>query len=219
VQRVRLAERLARVIDSLRPGARALVAFDGPDAAGKTTLADEVADLLKRPAVRVSIDEWHNPRDIRMRRGDESPEGYYLDSFDLSTLLRTCLLPFRQGSQSVATARFDYRSDEQVEQERNVPSAAVLLVDGVFLQRPELTEVWDFTVYLHVPESVSLHRAMRRDLSLFGSEDEVRKRYTRRYLPGQALYRQVADPAARADVLVDNSEPETPSLLRWREIC
>jgi uridine kinase len=214
---VRFAERLAGSIDVLRTSGRVLVAFDGPDAAGKTTLADDVADLLQRPAVRVSIDDWHNPRDVRMRRGDESPEGYYLDSFDVAALLRTCLTPFRQGSRSIATARFDHRKNETVGQEKTVPLTAALLVDGVFLQRPELLEIWDLVVYLDVPEAVTLDRVVQRDLGDFGSEDEVRRRYTRRYLPGQALYRRAADPVARADVLIDNSNPEAPMLLRWQD--
>jgi uridine kinase len=213
--RVRLAERVAVAIDSLRTGEQVVVGFDGPDAAGKTTLADEVASLLRRPVVRVSIDGWHNPHDVRMRRGDESPEGYYLDSFDIAALLKTCLLPFRQGSRRIAATRFDCRSNEVVQRDTAVAPGAALLVDGVFLQRPELRGVWDFTVYLHVPEPVTLQRAVQRDLDQFGSEDAVRGRYTRRYLPGQALYRKLVDPAALADVLIDNSEPDAPSVLRW----
>jgi uridine kinase len=214
VQRVTLAQRLAELVDTLPPS-RASVTFDGPDAAGKTTLADRVADLLPRPTVRVSIDGWHNPREVRMRRGDKSPEGYYHDSFDLQALLQRCLLPFQEGSRTLATALFDYRRDQQDEEEMTVPPGAVLLADGVFLQRPELRGLWNLVVYLHVPESVTLERALRRDLALFGSEDAVRQRYSQRYFPGQEIYRQDADPAAGADVLVDNSQPEAPVILRW----
>src|SRR5437763_3560056 len=61
------------------------VAIDGPDAAGKTTLADELAAGLRgrgREAIRASIDGFHRPRAARYRRGPDSPEGYYEDSFD-----------------------------------------------------------------------------------------------------------------------------------------
>ncbi len=52
--------------------------------------------------------------------------------------------------------------------------------------------------------------------SLFGNEDEVRRRYTGRHLPGQALYRQRENPLDHADVLIDNSEAERPRVVRWR---
>ncbi len=71
-----LVERLADAIDQPSPDARVIVAIDGPDAAGKTTLADTLAQQVARPALRVSIDDWHNPREVRLRRGDESPVGY-----------------------------------------------------------------------------------------------------------------------------------------------
>jgi uridine kinase len=54
------------------------VAIDGPDTAGKTTLADELADALLgrgREVVRASIDDFLRPRDERHRRGPDSPEG------------------------------------------------------------------------------------------------------------------------------------------------
>src|SRR5688572_2478589 len=70
------------------------VAIDGRSAAGKTTLADELAGLLVnqgRAVIRVSVDDFRAPPDVRYARGHESPEGYYFDSCDLE-LLRARLL-------------------------------------------------------------------------------------------------------------------------------
>jgi hypothetical protein len=61
------------------------IAIDGPDAAGKTTPADELAEALRergREVVRASIDGFHRPRSERCRQGPESPLGCYEDSFD-----------------------------------------------------------------------------------------------------------------------------------------
>lgn len=60
----------------------------------------------------------------------------------------------------------------------------------------------------------SLRRAHRRDLKLFGTAEEVGRRYLGRYLPGQALYRQRADPEARAHILVDNEHADRPAIER-----
>ena len=194
-----------------------LVAIDGPDAAGKTTLASEVAARLMRPIVNASVDGWHNPREVRLRRGAESAEGYYLDSFDHEALVRECLEPFGSGAGRVRTASFDYQTDSGVEAQQEVASDAVLLFDGVFLLRPELRARWHLRVYLHVPESVTLARALQRDVQLFGSPDEVRRRYERRYLPGQALYREEASPLEYADIVLDNTHPADPVVMRWTD--
>jgi uridine kinase len=192
------------------------VAFDGPDAAGKTTLADAVSERLSRPVLRTSVDSWHNPRHVRLGRGEDSPEGYFLDSFDLPALLTECLVPFRAGVHRIRTAAFDHRADETLTSQEEAAANAALVVDGVFLLRAELRPLWDFSVYVDVPESVSLSRALDRDLDLFGSDEEVRVRCIRRYLPGQALYRQHERPLDHTDVLIDNCDAQHPRILRWR---
>lgn len=215
MRRVRLDERLAAFIQGVKVGDRVLVAIDGPDAAGKTTLAREVADRLLRPTICVSVDGWHNRREVRHRQGPDSPKGYYEDTFDYGSLLAECLEPFARGARQITTALSDYTTDAHARMVQEADPDAALLLDGVFLLRPEMRERWDLSVYLHVPESVTLARAVQRDLPLFGSRVEVQRRYEQRYLPGQAIYREDAAPMERADIVVDNSDPSEPTVLRW----
>jgi uridine kinase len=211
-----LAADLAAVVEGIGRRGRTLVAVDGPDAAGKTTLADRIAPLAGRPVVRASIDGFHAPRNVRLRRGDLSPAGCYRDSFDLRRLQERLLAPFARGAADVDVAVFDHRTDRprQVRVD-DVPPDAVLLVDGVFLLRPELRRWWTLGVYLHVPEEVTLARAVERDLPVLGSVAAVEERYRRRYLPAQALYRAEARPTDVAHVVVDTSDPAAPAVLRW----
>lgn len=195
---------------------RVLIGLDGPDAAGKTTLADGLAELIDEPVVRASIDGFHLPREIRHRRGAASAEGYYRDSFDYPTLRGQCLEPFLDGHPSIGTTAYDYRTEsDRHEVVVDVPPRAVLVFDGVFLLRPELRDVWTFSVYLRVTPAETLRRAATRDLELFGSTAEIEWRYTARYLPGQELYRREADPETNADVVIDNDRVDAPSIIRW----
>jgi uridine kinase len=163
---------------------RLRLAVDGPDAAGKTTFADALAATAG--AARIRADDFLNAPEVRMRRGQLSPEGCYRDSFDHDALRA-----------AVASA------------------AGWVVVDGVFLLRPELADLWDVRVYLHVPPEVTLQRALARDAVLMGGADEVLRRYRARYLPAQELYRAEADPTGRAHVVLDNSAPAQPTVLRW----
>lgn len=205
---------LVAVRRELQP--RVLVGVDGPDAAGKTTFADALAGRLGGTVVRASVDDFHRPRALRLQRGELSPEGCYRDTFDYPALVGGLLAPFHSGADRVLTGVFDYRADEPLEvSEAGVPAAAVLVVDGVFLLRPELRDWWTVSVHLQVPEEVSIRRGEVRDLDVFGSTEGVRQRYLAKYLPAQVLYRAEADPERTADVVLDNTDPEEPVVLRW----
>jgi len=116
-------------------------------------------------------------------------------------------------------ARFDFKADAPAVAETEVRSAvAVLLLDGVFLLRPELRHHWDLSVYLHVSEAVTLSRAVVRDAEHHGGEEQVGRRYEQRYMPGQALYRDDASPLDEADVVIDNSDPLRPHVIRWPDL-
>jgi uridine kinase len=137
------------------------------DAGGKTTLADELAGLIAgsgRKVIRASIDGFHRPRADRYRRG-ESPEGYYLDSFDYPVLREKLLVPLGQiGDLRFRTAVFDLRSDSRREAPWEVAAPnSILLFDGVFLLRPELNDSWDFRIFLSVDLGEILRRAEHRD--------------------------------------------------------
>ena len=194
------------------------VAIDGVDAAGKTTLAQELVTLIQahgRPVIRASIDGFHHPARIRYQRGATSPEGYYHDSFNYQALVESLLTPLGpDGALRYCSAVFDHRTDSEIQVPFKVAEVnAVLLFDGVFLLRPELREHWDFTIFVEAAFEVTLVRTMQRDLALFGSAEEVRKRYEQRYIPGQKLYFEECRPKERANVVVDNNEPWKPVVL------
>jgi uridine kinase len=215
--RATVLSRLAELIEGVQRPHPTRVAVDGPDAAGKTTLADELASLLSsggRAVVRASIDGFHRPRAERYRRGADSPEGYVQDSFDLDALRAVLLDPLGPGgSRRYRTAVFDHQADAPSPETTAVAADdAVLLVDGVFLLRRELVASWDLRILVSISPEETLRRAMARDVPLLGSRAEVERRYRARYLPGQRLYAAAALPARAADAIVWNEDPARPWL-------
>lgn len=207
---------LAGLIADRRPAHVLRVAIDGPDAAGKTTIADALAADLggHRPVIRASIDGFHRPRAVRHRRGPLSAEGYFQDSFDHDAVRRLVQAPLGPGGDRwYQRAIFDYRTDTAIPATaQRAPAGAVLLFDGVFLLRPELRDGWDLRVFLEISPPEAIRRALVRDAELLGGPAAVRERYHRRYLPGQRLYRERCAPAEHADVVVDNDDPDRPVL-------
>ena len=210
-------EEIAERVIQLKLSHPIRVAIDGVDAAGKTTIADRIATVLRargRQVIRASIDGFHNQAAVRYQRGNTSPEGYYHDSFNYPALLRLLLIPLGpKGTLEYCSSCFDYRTDSVVDaQFKSADPNAVLLFDGVFLLRSELRHHWDYSVFIEAAFDVTLERAMKRDLASFSSADEVRRRYEERYIPGQKIYLQECRPKEAANAIFDNNNPANPDV-------
>jgi uridine kinase len=206
-----LIDSIARDVEALPD--RSIVGVDGVDGAGKTVFANALAERiasLGRPVIRAGIDGFHNPRNIRYRRGKASPEGFFLDSFNYDSLREYLLLPFRSGAPTVQSARFDYKTDNQVNSfHHSTPDAAILVFDGIFLHRPQLDGLWDRSIFLDVPFSVSFGRLASRD----GMNPDPGAAENHRYLEGEKIYLRTCQPHGRATYLVDNSDFDAPRLI------
>ncbi|GCD18977.1 hypothetical protein CTKZ_05390 [Cellulomonas algicola] len=214
--RARLLDELAALVpDPAALRRPVLVGVDGVDGAGKTVLADELAVALGtdgRTVVRASVDGFHRARADRYARGRRSPEGFYRDSYDHDALHRELLAPFGPGgSRRYRTAVRDVATDRLLDAPlRTAPDDAVLVVDGIFLHRPELAGWWDVSVFLRVPFDVTFARMAARDGCPADPDDPVNARYR----DGQLLYLAEVAPADRATVVVDNADPARPVLVR-----
>ncbi|GAA2476164.1 uridine kinase [Terrabacter carboxydivorans] len=205
---------LAERILALRPGERVAVAVDGVDGAGKTVLADELAEVIgalagDREVLRVSVDGFHRPRAERVARG-RGPESFYEDSYDYAAFRHVVIEPFRRG-EPVTPAVNDVDADRPVRPDPvPVGPDTVLLVDGIFLQRPELADVWDAAVWVEVPFSVSVPRGNARFGD--GHDGDPEAAANQRYVGGQRLYLAAVEPRSRATWVLDNTDLDRPVL-------
>jgi uridine kinase len=211
VERRVVLEYVAAAIEGLPSAGVRRVGIDGVDGAGKTMFADELGSVLTQrgtPVVRASIDGFHRPQAERWVRGRESPEGFYLDSYDYPRVRSELLDPLAPGgNRRIRRAIHDHRTDQLVDSPVEViGDGSVLILDGIFLHRPELIDVWDLSVFLHVPTAVSVARCAERD----GPAPEA----TRRYVDGQRLYLDACRPAERATIVIDNTDLGAPVILR-----
>jgi len=211
-----LLSRLAEAVGSVMIAHPTRVAFDGPPAAGKTTLADELAVVLRaqgREVIRASIESFLLPLSQRYRRGEYSAEGCYHDSFDYDALHRVLLDPLGPGGdRKFQQAVYDKPTDTALSQPvTTAPADAVLLFDGVFLLRPELIDRWDLRIFVSAAFEETVDRARTRDQALYGSATEVERRFRTRYIPAQQLYFDAARPTDHADIIVHNDELQQPA--------
>src|SRR3989338_1864290 len=115
MKRQEFLKRLVTIILSVKKSHPVRVGIDGVDGSGKTFMADELAEELKasgKQIIRISIDRFHNPREVRYQKGRNSPEGYYFDSFDNKAVFENVLQPLGQtGNLRYRKAHFDFKTN------------------------------------------------------------------------------------------------------------
>ncbi|GAA3455028.1 cytidylate kinase family protein [Dactylosporangium matsuzakiense] len=216
--RTELIAHLAVAVTAVAAAHPTRVAVDGPPAAGKTTLADELAVVLRaagRPVIRATVDDFLFPRARRYARGELSAEGCYYDTHDCATLRRVLLDPLGPGGdRRFRTAAYDHTADAVLSPApATAPANAVLLFDGVFLLRPELLDRWELRILVTVELERTVDRAVVRERAV-ASRAAVERRWRERYIPSQRLYFATAHPARRADFIVYNDDPAHPAWER-----
>jgi uridine kinase len=207
----RLADRILR----LETGHPVRVGIDGRSAAGKTTLADALAARLRersgRPVIRAQLDHFMVMVADRNAYPYDSPESYYLDSWNYPAIREQLLGPLGPGGDRRHRTALSTPSGRPLAgpPEDVAAEDAILLADGVFLQRPELAGYWDLVVYLRISLAESLRRGIQRDAGWMGSAAEAERRYRTKYLPGEERYLAEVRPEEHADIVIDTSDPRS----------
>lgn len=193
------------------------VGIDGISASGKTVLADQLGAILSDlglPVIRSGIDGFHNPPEIRHRRGAMSVEGYIEDSFDYESVRKHVLDPLGpKGDLSYLPEVYDHA--KETGKTRNLVLASpdsILLFEGVMLFRKELAGAFDFKILVDTSFDVALERAKARDLKHFGSMRTLMDKYTRRFIPGQKRYFTECRPETQANAIIWNDDPSRPRI-------
>jgi uridine kinase len=192
---------LADAITSLHREHPTRVAVDGWSAVGKTTLADELAAAIQergRPTLRASIDDFH-------RKGHK-----------YAVFRAWVLEPLGPGgSRRCRTALLDSFNDVALpEAWQGVTDDTVAIVDGIFLLRPALADLWDYVIWLEIDVETMVERACKRDVAWVGSVEAVERRHRGFWQSAHNLYEQLDEPSRCAHAVIDNRLIERPRILR-----
>jgi uridine kinase len=158
----------------------------------------------------ISIDDFHNVREVRHKQGKESPLGFFEDSFDYKKLKDRVLIPIRDSngaSVSIIPGSHDLNTDLLITPEAvQLEPSSVVVIEGIFLHREEICDFFDFTVFLDVPFSESVRRMASRD----GSNPDPNHPSVYRYVEGQRIYFERCNPRNQASLVIDNSGHASP---------
>ena len=214
-----ITEYIVEQIRNIKKSKPLLIAFDGVDTSGKTTLANKVFASMKEKGflhpIRVQIDTFHNPKEIRKQKGELSPEGFFYDSFNYSAIFDHVISPVKKGAKYITAGLYDYKTEKEIEKtEIPICKNSVILFDGIFMNRDELYGNWDLSIFLDITFDTVIKRALVRDMELFGSEEKIKERYISKYIPGEKIYMELCKPEERADIVIENSNYDAPVILK-----
>jgi len=187
-----------------------VVGITGIDCSGKTKFAESLEQFLivrNYGTQLISLDDFHNPRVYRYS-GEDQIENYYNKSFDIDTVIKKLLIPLNQkGIFSTRLTVLDWKTDKyEIEKEFSFHQDTIVIFEGVFLFRKELSPYIDYKILIDIPFEESLSRAKARD------SKAVLKKYDEKYLPAQKRYLDEYPPLKTADIIIDNSNWEYPKV-------
>lgn len=190
-----------------------VIGIAGGTGAGKTTIANEVADAVRSDATLVPLDNYY--RDFPNLEYDERTEINYdhPSAFEWD-LLRDHLDSLRAG-EAVRMPQYDFtvygREDERVA----VDPGDVVVIEGILTLYDEgVRDRLDLRVYVETDADVRILRRIRRDVVERGRDLEgVIDRYLSTVKP---MHEQFVEPTKKdADVVVpEGTNPVAVDLLR-----
>lgn len=197
-----------------------VVGVTGMDASGKSTMTTLLAQELEGAGYSVQIvrlDDFHRTRSERQVEGLPEPVQFYEHTFDFERLRNAVLKPIRdEGILETTLVCLDLLEDTwTVERQYSVQDNTIVLLEGVFLFRPDISHFLDLIIYLEVDEGTVLDRARKRDIPIHG--EEILGKYESKYLPAQKKYLEEYPAEINADVIIDNNDWENPVVIKWHE--
>lgn len=167
-----------------------VVAIDGAGGAGKSTLAGAIRDALGTVSI-VRVDDFYRPLHDDERAALD-PEHGYRNYFDWERMRTQAIRPLRAGA-SAKYQPYDWLNGELrgwVEVESN----AVIVVDGVYSMRPELSDLVDLALFVNTPRELRLDRMTARGQNATN--------WISGWMAAEDWYLERTRPVERADLVV-----------------
>ncbi len=105
------------------------------------------------------------------------------------------------SNQNFEIELYDKDNDNYFTKIYSVEQKTVIIVEGIFLQRKELQGIFDYMIYIDIPEDIRMNRVLKRD-TYIGNEQQIIDKYQNRYFPAERHYFTEYCPNQTADFLI-----------------
>jgi len=188
-----------------------LVAVSGIDGCGKGYLTERFVEALRVDGTRtavIHVDGWLNLPQARFSATNPA-EHFYRHAVRFNEMFERLVLPLRERRS--VTLNADTTEERAVSYRAHLydfRDVDVILLEGIFLLRPELMPYYDVAIWIRCGFETALERAVKRAQEGLSPRDTV-DAYRRIYFPAQEIHFRRDDPTAAATLIVDN-DPRIP---------
>lgn len=174
---------LEKIKEKLTDGKTVIVGIDGLGGAGKSSISEEIYEELSGENIPIEvlhIDDFIHPKNIRYNDNYAEWECYYNLQWRYDYLLENVINPIKKNGKFTGLIElYDKDEDRYEKKSVDIKEGSVVLIEGIFLQREELSQIFDYMIYIDVPESERLKRVLKRD-GYIGTVDDIKEKYENR---------------------------------------
>ena len=178
-------------------GERVVVGIDGLSRSGKTTFVELVKEYLNQENIQVHIfhlDDYIVEKKRRYHTGNEEWYEYYHLQWDVRWVKEN-LLNNLKGAKELNLHTYDADTDTLLEHCISLPETGFIILEGVFLQRKEWRDYFDFMIYLDCPREKRFARESKE------TQQKLNK-FLNRYWKAENYYLETILPKQHADFIL-----------------
>ncbi|SFK20380.1 uridine kinase [Halobacillus dabanensis] len=165
-------EKVLDIIQTLKQEERFVLGIDGLSRSGKTSFTQKLVEALEKPVLTYHIDDYIVDRSSRYKTGYEEWYEYYHLQWDVKRLQEELFQHLRKESEK-----------------------ALVIIEGVFLQRAEWRDYLDYVVYLKCSKVERFNRESQE------TQEKIEK-FLDRYWKAEDYYMKTVNPERKADLVL-----------------
>ena len=204
----RLVDAITQKRAAVAPNRALLVGISGIDGSGKGFVSAKLAEALREKSLNVALisaDDWLNLPHVCIN--PENPgEHFYNHALRLKEMFEQLIIPLREKRGISLTADCaDAKARSYRRQRYKFRNIDIVLVEGIFLFKPEYRHYFDVTVWIDCSFECALQRAIARGQEGLPPAETITA-FETIYFPAQRIHVERDNPRAAADYVFRNDE-------------
>ncbi|EDL66771.1 kinase [Bacillus sp. SG-1] len=197
---VKLKDHSQAVLEAVKEkkkGNRFILGIDGLSRSGKTTLTKSLCESLKEqdiPHIVFHIDDHIVEKKRRYDTGRDEWFEYYFLQWDLQDIREHFFENLLLGK-TFSLNYYDSSADSHTLKTIQLPEECFIIVEGVFLQRQEWRDYFDYVVFLDCPKNRRFQRERKET-------QEQLKKFQNRYWKAEDFYMKAVSPRQKCDMVL-----------------
>lgn len=190
---------LFKKIPKAEQGQKVVLGIDGLSRSGKTTIVRNIEQHIQEKnilACVLHIDDYIVERERRYNTGNEEWYEYYNLQWDVEWLKENLFKKLKETNE-LQVLTYDNSSDSQQLHKIIIPDTCLVIIEGVFLQRKEWRDYFDFMIFLDCPREERFNRESVETQNNFG-------KFEKRYWKAEDYYMETVTPIEQADLVIQN---------------